>query len=113
MEKSKKRLRVFHVKQFTNRIGISRKNVKSTGALHSTGKIREDISNELAISGSMTAKEFTDMIFLKPQHDKIMASGYHYPEVFKSDSAPMMSNAESDESVRQAWIRKGGHKIVR
>lgn len=89
-----------------NRLSISRKNVKSTGSLHSIGKVRESINDILAVSGSMTAKDFSDMIFLKQQSDKVTNSDYQYPEVFKGDSAPMMSNAESDESVRQSWIRK-------
>lgn len=64
---------------------------------------RKQINKILAIPGQMTAKDFEDIILLKPLPGSEVDKAYKYPEVFKGDSAPQMSNAESDEAVRRAW----------
>lgn len=64
---------------------------------------RKQINKILAIPGQMTAKEFEDIILLKPLPRIVGDEEFKHPEVFKGDSAPQMSNPESDEAVRRTW----------
>lgn len=59
---------------------------------------RKHVNDILAIPGQMTAKEFADIVLLKPLPGSEVGKDYHYPEVFNGriETNPLLKERQRE-----------------